>query len=121
MKMLLALMPPASIAILGAFLMSLTWFGALIVIFGALDTHGRWRDYRYLSRFNYMTPRLAAFYGRSFCGRWLVCVLAPDWREGYKREGYKWWHFLPDDFPHFFVNPRFWRAMFLGHTHDAYR
>lgn len=115
MRGVIAMLPPIAVALLGALALFVSWFGVIIILFGALDTYGRWRDYRYLARFNYLTERLALFYGHSFCGRWVVICVEPRWRRMYRRKGYRWWHILPNGFPGILINRRFWRATLRGH------
>lgn len=113
-----ALMPPLSIVVFGALLtIYLPLSGAIVVVFGALDTYGRWKDYTYLARFDYLDERTALFYGASRCGRHIVCTIDPRWKMFYQKKGYYWWHFLPRGFPFCLLNRRFWRAIFKGHRY----
>jgi hypothetical protein len=117
MKTLLALYPPVTLALAGALGAYLFVPLILVAIFGIADTFGRYKDYLYLSRFGYLTPRLADFYGRSRCGRSVVIAVGGgSYREYYKEKGYKFWHFLPKDFPMVLFNRRFWCSLVRGHS-----
>jgi hypothetical protein len=108
--------PPILVILLGAGLASITFLpGALVALFGAADLMGRLRDYNYLERFDYIPERMARFYGRSLCGRYVVTSLDPAWRWYYHRVGYRWYHILPDGFPHILMYRRFWTTLYKGH------
>lgn len=111
--------PPLTILGAGLALVSVTPFAAVVIVWGAADVLGRYRDYRYLSRFEYMTHRLALFYGRSYCGRRLVSTLYPTMKTLYHSKGYRWYHILPDEFPHILVRRQFWRTLWRGHSSYA--
>lgn len=117
MKGLFAIAPPLTLALLGALLALFSlWLGAALFAFGLLDARGRYRDFRYLSSCPNIDSRLARFYGRSFCGRWMVCAIDPMRWHFYRMEGFRLWHFLPVGFPQILINRRFWAALFGGHT-----
>ena len=115
MRGLYAVLPPLSIFILGMTMLSITFVGALVALFGAADAFGRWKDYKYLSSFRYIPPRLVEFYGRSYCGRWMILSIDKEWRMYYNRLGYRWYHILPVGFPRLVLNPKFWRNLAVGH------
>jgi hypothetical protein len=112
-----ALRPPLCIVGIGALVgLANPYVGAGIALFGAADTYGRYRDYCYLRRFDTIPLRLAQFYGRSYCGRTIVTVLFGDQLPNvYRMLGYKWYHFLPDNFPSVLLKRKFWRGVLFGH------
>lgn len=126
-KALLAILPPLSIIIIGVVGIVLTYPSYLgvvflaVAVFGYIDSIGRYSDYRrnivdYLS---HASPSgkifLADFYGRSFCGRWMMSVIDPMLWRYYWTVGYRPWHILPDGFPAILLNPRFWKTLVKGH------
>jgi hypothetical protein len=114
-KGLCAIAPPLFIAILGlALTPDFFVFGLALCAFGLLDARGRYRDYKYLARFTWLPARIIEYYGRSYCGRHVVVTLFPVYGFYYRQVGYKWWHFLPDDFPQSIMHRRFWRNLFSG-------
>lgn len=121
-----AVLPPFSLIFLGGLLGALVHPSLFtLCLFGLLDTHGRYNDYWYLMG-EYFDPksgecniprRTADYYGKSFCGRWLVKTCDSYYRETsyYHSKGYRWWHVLPDGFPRVLLNRNFWRNLLKGH------
>lgn len=132
-RLLKALWAPASIIILGLVLLALVnpVLGALVTAFGALDLHGRYRDYRWLWEASQVRPPFHplwdgslthvvstsnfVYFGRSFCGRQVVCAVDPTCRDDYLDHGYRWYHLLPDGFPRVLKKKQFWINLFKGH------
>ncbi len=137
-RVVLALWAPASIIILGLVLLALgcPWLGAPLVLLGALDVHGRYRDYRWLWDASAWSTWEASqretlagswieeavvstsnfvYFGRSFCGRQVVCAVDPTCRDDYLDRGYRWYHLLPDGFPRVLKKKQFWINMVKGH------
>lgn len=123
MKGLIAILPPLAIFAAGALITCigagtgapLLILGIILALFGALDASGRFTDYLYLSRFTYLPTRMADYYGKSFCGRWVVSTAHPIFCGYYHDEGYRFWHFLPDGFPRILFLRAFWRHLIFGH------
>lgn len=111
-----AVAAPLTVAAIGLALLLYTYFGLLLLFFGLADAHGRYRDFIYLSRREYISTRLAVFYGRSYCGRRVVTAISPRLAEGFYLQGYRWYHLLPEGFPKIFLNPRFWVTLVRGHV-----
>lgn len=120
-RVVLALLPPLVLLVIpGAVLTYFVWWlGAPLLIFGALDTYGRYNDYKYLISQRILALKVVDYYGRSFCGRQVICSIGPHWRGYYRSCGYQWWHLLPVGFPHILMSARFWRALALGHRNLA--
>jgi hypothetical protein len=114
--MLKALWPPLSLMLFGVVLTPFTLAGIVFVIWGAADTLGRYKDYLYLSSFEYLGERLALFYGRSFCGRNIVRAIEPAYGDLFHLSGYRWYHIVPDGFPAVLFNRRFWVTLVKGHV-----
>lgn len=110
-----AILPPLIFAGLSATLSIFIPYLLPLAFIGIADAAGRYKDYKYLSRFKYIPLRLVIFYGRSFCGRNVVLTIDPDWRRHYRRAGYRWYHVLPDGFPTVIFKLKFWRTLFGGH------
>lgn len=136
MRIIKALWAPASIILCGLVLLALgcPWLGAPLALLGALDTHGRYRDYCWLWEASQLpredveghihrTGDLLAvvstsnfvYFGRSFCGRQVVCAVDPTCRDDYRDHGYRWYHLLPDGFPRVLKKKQFWINLFKGH------
>jgi hypothetical protein len=132
MKALWAILPPLMIVFIGlsittllAFDSLIGWVGVPIFLLGIVDSWGRYNDYRYLKSCGWLPGRLADYYGRSFCGRWMVKAIALPmtssgfrykWKTYYCLRGYRWWHLFPDGFPSVLTKPTFWRNLVKGHT-----
>lgn len=115
MKALLAIRPPLIVALCGVLLLMYTWLGLLILAFGLMDARGRYKDYQYLSQFPYITHRLSRFYGKSYCGRSVILAIQPSRYRYYRKHGYRWYYFLPDNFLYVIRRPMFYRALVMGH------
>lgn len=112
----MSVLPPVSVALLACVLALFThpaWL--LLTVFGVLDARGRHRDFVYLASQEYLSTRLADFYGKSFCGRHVVTTISPFWRAYYKERGYRWFHICPQGFPLILFRPSFWWTFVKGH------
>lgn len=85
--------------------------GALMFVF-AVDVVGRASEYFYLRK--YYNPDHKILFWKAFqssrCAREVMCTIDPDAKLYYYEQGYRWYHFVPDD-PLKFFNLQFWKNL----------